>query len=90
VDNFGEGLIMKIGSIVCLAFLALCFGPYPAVAAESDFPSRSVEVTVGYPPGGWTDLGPRMIAERAKKDIGHEIIVINKPGGAARVAMNLS
>ena len=59
------------------------------MAAETAFPTRPIEITIGFAPGGGTDLGARMIAEYAKKILGADIVCINKPGGAGRVAITL-
>jgi tripartite-type tricarboxylate transporter receptor subunit TctC len=60
-----------------------------STAAESKFPVRPIEIVCGYDPGGGTDLGARIVAEMAKKDLGQEVVVVNKPGGAGRVALTL-
>ncbi len=57
-------------------------------AAET-YPNRPIEITIGYAPGAGTDLGTRMIAEQAKKDLGQDIVCVNKPGGAGRIALTL-
>lgn len=76
-----------------LVSVAVCLGVLHAAAfcaaAETDFPTKPIEITIGYGPGAGTDLGTRMIAEQAKKYLGQEIVCINKPGGAGRVAMTL-
>ncbi len=79
---------MKTGWMVffscCVMFLSV-----NAMAAETAYPTRPIEITIGYGPGAGTDLGTRMVAEEAKKYLGQEIVCINKPGGAGRVAMTL-
>jgi tripartite-type tricarboxylate transporter receptor subunit TctC len=60
-----------------------------SLAAESGFPTRPIEVNVGYSAGGGTDLGARMVAETSKKYLGQEVVCINKAGGAGRVAATL-
>jgi tripartite-type tricarboxylate transporter receptor subunit TctC len=80
---------MKRGIIGLLIPLALTWGPDVSRAADPGFPTRPIEITVGYSPGGGTDLGARMVAEMAKKDLGQDVVCINKPGGAGRLAMTL-
>lgn len=60
-----------------------------SMAAEPNFPTKPIEMTIGYAPGAGTDLGARMIAENSKKSLGQEIVCVNKPGGAGRVALTL-
>ncbi|MBI5446509.1 MAG: tripartite tricarboxylate transporter substrate binding protein [Deltaproteobacteria bacterium] len=71
-----------------LASLALVAGSTSSPAAEA-FPTKPIEITIGYAPGAGTDLGARMIAEQAKKHLGQDIVCVNKPGGAGRVALTL-
>lgn len=70
-------LLVSLGFLFCLATLSM--------AAETDYPTRSVEIVVGAPPGGGTDLLARIIAEKAKQYTGQEFIVSNKTGGAGPV-----
>jgi len=72
-------------SLFCMMFLS-----FNSAAAETAFPSRPIEITIGYAPGAGTDLGARMIAEQSKKYLGQEIVCVNKPGGAGRVALTLT
>jgi tripartite-type tricarboxylate transporter receptor subunit TctC len=80
---------MKKGMIGLFVSLALIWNAHVSTAAEPGFPTRPIEITVGYSPGGGTDLGARMVAEMAKKDLGQEVFCVNKPGGAGRLAMTL-
>ena len=74
-----------------MAFLILCMAliGFNSMAAETDYPTGPIEITIGYAPGGGTDLGTRMIAEQSKKHLGVDVECVNKPGGAGRVAMTL-
>jgi len=74
----------------CMAFVVFCivFAGFNAMAADA-FPTRPIEITIGYGPGGGTDLGSRMVAEYSKKTLGADVVCLNKPGGAGRVAATL-
>jgi tripartite-type tricarboxylate transporter receptor subunit TctC len=79
---------MKLGGILLAAGLVfLC--PIAPSAAEPGFPSKPIEIVIGYAPGAGTDLGARMIADQSKKFLGQDVVCVNKPGGAGRVAMTL-
>lgn len=80
---------MKIGVILLTAFLAVSFCFHFSTAAEPSYPVKPIEILIGYAPGAGTDLGARMIAEHSKKYLGQDLLCINKPGGAGRVAMTL-
>jgi len=60
-----------------------------SMAAEVGFPTRPVEMIVAYAPGGGTDIGARGVAEEAKKILGQDVVVTNKPGGGGRVTLTL-
>ena len=78
---------MKTGWIAFLLMFAFLTGFDFSMAAESGYPTKSVEIISGQP-GGGIDIGARMIAERAKEYLGQPVIVVSKPGGAGRVALN--
>jgi tripartite-type tricarboxylate transporter receptor subunit TctC len=63
-----------IAAMVC----TIIFGALPAVA--QDFPTKPIEVVVGYAPGGGTDMVSRAIADVAAKYLGQPLVVNNKPG----------
>lgn len=60
-----------------------------SMAAEPNFPTKPIDISVGFSPGAGTDLGSRLIAEISKKYLGQDIVVVNKPGGGGRVALTL-
>lgn len=80
---------MKTGLIVLCVYLATCLSFDFSIAADANYPSRPIEMTIGYSPGAGTDLGTRIIAEKSKKDLGQDVVCINKPGGGGRVALTL-
>ena len=63
-----------IMAVVC----AILIGALPAGAQE--WPTKPIEVVVGYPPGGGTDMVSRAIADVAAKYLGQPLVVNNKPG----------
>jgi len=80
---------MKKGMV---AFTILWFsfcGLDVSMAVEAGYPTKPIEILVGYSPGAGTDLGARMLAENSKKTLGQEMTIVNKPGGGGRVAMTL-
>jgi tripartite-type tricarboxylate transporter receptor subunit TctC len=80
---------MKTKTIVLVVILVLFCGLSIAMAAETAYPTRPVEITVASAPGGGTDLGARAIADRAREYLGKEFTVINKSGGGHKVTMVL-
>ncbi len=57
--------------------------------AQSAFPSGPVRLVVPYPPGGFTDLLGRVIAERLGPALGTQGIVDNKGGGGSTIGTGL-
>jgi len=49
---------------------------------------KTVHIIVGFPAGGATDLIARILADRLRGRYAASVIVENKPGGAARVAVD--
>jgi tripartite-type tricarboxylate transporter receptor subunit TctC len=49
---------------------------------------KPVHIIVGFPAGGGTDVIARILAERLRGSYATTVIVENKPGGAARVAID--
>ncbi|MEV0806638.1 tripartite tricarboxylate transporter substrate binding protein [Micromonospora sp. NPDC050200] len=54
-------------------------------AAGSDYPSRAVQFTVPFSPGGSGDLISRAVAKAAEKPLGQSVVVTNKPGANGAV-----
>ena len=53
----------------------------PAAPAQSDYPTRAVEIVVPFVAGGGTDLISRLVADAMGKKWGQPILVVNKAGG---------
>jgi tripartite-type tricarboxylate transporter receptor subunit TctC len=66
-----------------LAMCALLLDGLPAGAQE--YPAKPIEVVVGYPPGGGTDMTARAVADVAQKYVGQPLVVINKPGATGTI-----
>ena len=56
--------------------------------AQAQVVKKPVHIIVGFPPGGGTDVIARILAERLRGLYATTVIVENKPGGAARVAID--
>lgn len=71
-----------------VAFLIplLLFCPVSLTMAQEDYPTRPIEIIVGWPPGGTTDLVTRIFAEKWAEFLGKPVVVVNKPGGGGMLA----
>jgi tripartite-type tricarboxylate transporter receptor subunit TctC len=73
-------------------FLRLAAGAAAALPAASRFawaqtyPTRPVRLIVGFPAGGTTDIGARIIAQWLSERLGQPFIVENRPGAGTHLA----
>ena len=65
-----------------LFFASLVFFVAQGFTALAQYPARTVTIVVPFPPGGGTDTGARLIAQRLTQRWGQTVIVENKPGAA--------
>jgi len=72
----------KWTGLFLLLALPLAFG----YAQAQDYPVKPIEVIVGYPPGGGTDMIARAVADSAPKYVGQPLAVINKSGATGTIA----
>jgi tripartite-type tricarboxylate transporter receptor subunit TctC len=56
-----------------------------AVAAEK-YPSRPINLIVGFSPGGASDLGSKVLADKMAEFLGQPLVSIYKPGGGGALA----
>lgn len=72
------------------AAVAACT-PLLALAAcstgDQEFPSDRFELVIPYGPGGATDTAGRIFASELEKISGEQVVVVNRPGGGAAVAL---
>jgi tripartite-type tricarboxylate transporter receptor subunit TctC len=69
------------------ALAALALGAAPAFAQTASWPQRSVRFILPLGPGSGVDIGSRLIADRLSQKWGKPVVIENKPGGDAIVAI---
>jgi tripartite-type tricarboxylate transporter receptor subunit TctC len=67
-------------SLIVMLFVGLLIAAY-ALA----YPTKPVALMVAYPAGGSTDVGARILASIAEKELGQPIVVLNKAGAGGQV-----
>jgi tripartite-type tricarboxylate transporter receptor subunit TctC len=67
-------------------FLGLLLAITGSSVGAQEYPTKPVEVIVGYPPGGGTDMIARAVADVAPKYVGQPLVVINKAGATGTIA----
>ena len=66
--------------------LAACGGEEKVESAEA-FPSKEIELTIPWSPGGGSDIEGRFVAEHASEYIGENIVPVNVPGVGGTVGL---
>ena len=70
----------------CLSVAAIVAAALTGTAtAQQDFPNKPIQLMVGFPPGGSTDIAARVVASIAEKAIGQPIVVVNRGGAGGQI-----
>src|SRR6478735_1591907 len=67
---------------IAAAVLVACGG---AAAQTGAFPTRAVTLVVPFPPGGGTDTGARIVAQKLSVKWGQSVVIENRGGAAGQV-----
>lgn len=69
-----------------LAALAMSATLSAPASAQSNYPSRPIQLIVPYGPGGVADVGMRIMAEKLSIGLKQQVVVENRPGAGGIVA----
>jgi tripartite-type tricarboxylate transporter receptor subunit TctC len=72
--------LWRLFAVSCIALAA------PLAQAQAAYPSKPIQLIVGYAPGGGTDLLARIVAAELSKGLGQSVVVENKPGAQSIIA----
>jgi tripartite-type tricarboxylate transporter receptor subunit TctC len=67
---------------------AAAFAPFGRPARADTYPSHTVRLFVGFPPGGGADLATRIVANGLSELWRAQVVVENRPGAGARLALD--
>jgi tripartite-type tricarboxylate transporter receptor subunit TctC len=68
----------------CACALAMLMAA--STAALAQYPDRPITITVGFAPGGTSDVAARILAERLTNSLKVAVVVENKPGAGGSIA----
>lgn len=71
--------------IVASAAAAVAAPAISSPARAQNFPRKSIQLIVAFPPGGSTDIGARIVAAAAEKELGQPVVVVNKGGAGGQL-----
>jgi tripartite-type tricarboxylate transporter receptor subunit TctC len=80
VVSLEKGFLCLLGLFLVVAFTPPAF--------SQDYPAKTITIAVGMAAGGIVDVASRVLSEEAKKVLGQDILIENKPGASHMVAGN--
>jgi tripartite-type tricarboxylate transporter receptor subunit TctC len=88
----GAGVVMQFRRrrFLRTAAAAAAMASLPRIARAQNYPTRPVRLLVGFPPGGGSDVGARILANRLSEVWGQQVIVENKPGAGGHLAIEVA
>ena len=72
-----------------LAIASICLAATITVASAADYPDHSIRLIVPQAPGSATDNAARLLGAVLSQELGQQIIVDNRPGGALTIGLDL-
>jgi tripartite-type tricarboxylate transporter receptor subunit TctC len=66
--------------------IAGCLAATMGSAFAQSYPSRPIQIVLGFPPGGSTDILARVVAQHLTESWGQPVVVVNKPGANTIIA----
>ncbi len=83
-------MTFQIDSLTRRTTMALALAALCATSASADsYPSKPIRLIVPFAPGGVTDTGARVVAERLGQRLGKQVIVDNRPGASGNIGTQM-
>jgi len=80
----------KGAKLICAFFVILAVVASWGIGfAKDDYPNKTIELWVGWVPGGNSDTLARVLAPKMSEVLGQPVIVVNKPGAGGTLSMSL-
>ena len=74
---------------VCLNALAMLTLNAQAQSAETNFPTQSIKILIGFSPGGSSDTVARIMVPKLTELFKQTVVIDNKPGAGGNIATDL-
>ena len=65
--------------------IAVALAALITAAQAQGYPTKTVRIIVGFPPGGATDIATRAVAQKLTENFAQQVIVENRPGAASNI-----
>lgn len=72
--------------LIVLLLLALATSWSGPGHAQGDYPSKPIQLLVGFPPGGGNDIMARLLGAKLQEAWRQPVVVVNKPGATSIIA----
>lgn len=80
---------MKLKCAVVVSGLMVGLGGASALFAQA-FPAKPLRLILPFPPGGPTDLLGRTLGQKMAENIGHAVVIDNRPGAGGNLGVELA
>jgi tripartite-type tricarboxylate transporter receptor subunit TctC len=84
-----EAMATLAAAAAAAAVSTLLLAASPTFAQSGAYPQRPVTLVVPFPPGGGTDTGARLVAQKLSQRWGQQVVVENKGGAAGQIGADL-
>jgi tripartite-type tricarboxylate transporter receptor subunit TctC len=72
--------------LIRASVLLCCLTALAGNAAAQAYPNKPIQLVLGFPPGGSTDILARVVASKLQAAWGQPVVVLNKPGASTIIA----
>ena len=80
---------MKLKTWMVAGSLLVGAGNAPLLWAQA-FPSKPLRMILPFPPGGPTDLLGRTLGQKMAENMGHAVVIDNRPGAGGNLGVELA